>query len=194
MHGSHRPRSGKLSHSRVSAGAQNSPVKEYFRFPEEGRADLMALWNVWDPKLKELGLISNQEEVARQSHGDNAAEVALTQPAAHLNAATPLKKIRRTRSSTCRPLHRRSGSGLLIEQPGPRRRSLCSGDRLSQAAKARHAFAELMRIMVEGDYDAIKVLCDNMESILIPSGAIRCLRVIRNSTCRHTLLASTLAT
>ena len=38
----------------------------------------MALWNVWDPKLKELGLISNQEEVAKAMY-DSAASVALMQ-------------------------------------------------------------------------------------------------------------------
>ncbi len=68
--------SGKLS-ERVSGGAQPF-LKEYFSTLEEGRADLMALWNVWDPKLKDLGLISNQEEVAKAMY-DSAALVALTQ-------------------------------------------------------------------------------------------------------------------
>ena len=68
--------SGKLS-ERVSGGAQPF-LKEYFSTLEEGRADLMALWNVWDPKLKELGLISNQDEVAKAMY-DNAAMVALQQ-------------------------------------------------------------------------------------------------------------------
>ena len=68
--------SGKLS-ERVSGGAQPF-LKEYFSTLEEGRADLMALWNAWDPKLKELGLISNQEEVAKAMY-DSAAIVALTQ-------------------------------------------------------------------------------------------------------------------
>ena len=36
-------------------------LKEYYSTLEEARADLMALWNVWDPKLKELGLISNPD-------------------------------------------------------------------------------------------------------------------------------------
>ena len=36
-------------------------LKEYFSTLEEARADLMALWNVWDPKLQELGLISNPD-------------------------------------------------------------------------------------------------------------------------------------
>src|SRR5260370_23894796 len=39
-------------------------LKQYFSTLEEARADLMALYNVWDPKLKELGLISN-EDVAK---------------------------------------------------------------------------------------------------------------------------------
>ena len=80
--------SGKLS-DRVSAGAQPF-LKEYFSTLEEGRADLMALWNVWDPKLKELGLISNQEEVAKAMY-DNAAVVALTQ-LRRIPTATRLKK------------------------------------------------------------------------------------------------------
>src|SRR5437773_1924483 len=36
-------------------------LKEYLSTLEEARADLMALWNVWDPKLKELGLISSPD-------------------------------------------------------------------------------------------------------------------------------------
>src|SRR5262249_43700483 len=55
--------SGKLS-DRLAGGAEGE-LKEYYSTLEEGRADLMALWNVWDPKLRELGLITNQEEVAK---------------------------------------------------------------------------------------------------------------------------------
>src|SRR5208282_5313683 len=55
--------SGKLS-DRLAHGAEPE-LKEYFSTLEEARADLMALWNAWDPKLKELGLVSDQEEVAK---------------------------------------------------------------------------------------------------------------------------------
>jgi dipeptidyl-peptidase III len=72
--------SGKLS-ERVSGGAQPF-LKEYFSTLEEARADLMALWNVWDPKLKELGLISNQEEVAKAMY-DSAASCRLDATAPH---------------------------------------------------------------------------------------------------------------
>src|SRR5438270_5302891 len=68
--------SGKLS-PRVSSGAEKY-LKEYFSTLEEGRADLMALWNVWDPKLKELGLITDQESVAKAMY-NSAARAPLTQ-------------------------------------------------------------------------------------------------------------------
>jgi dipeptidyl-peptidase-3 len=68
--------SGKLS-PRLKNGAEPY-LKQYFSTLEEARADLMALWNVWDPKLKQLGLISNQEEVAKAMY-DQAAREALTQ-------------------------------------------------------------------------------------------------------------------
>ena len=68
--------SGKLS-DRLKGGAEPF-LKEYFSTLEEARADLMALWNIWDPELKKLGLVSDQEPVARAMY-DNAARVSLTQ-------------------------------------------------------------------------------------------------------------------
>ena len=69
--------SGKLS-PRLKSGSEPY-LKEYFSTLEEARADLSALWNVWDPKLKELGLIEgDQDEVAKAMY-DSAALVVLTQ-------------------------------------------------------------------------------------------------------------------
>src|SRR5208337_3937430 len=67
--------SGKLS-ERVRGGAQPF-LKEYFSTLEEARADLMALWNVWDPKLRELGLISNPDVAKAMYYG--SVRVVLTQ-------------------------------------------------------------------------------------------------------------------
>src|SRR6202011_2960029 len=53
-------------------------LKQYYSTLEEARADLMALWNVWDPKLKELGLITSQQDVAKAMYY-NATRVAITQ-------------------------------------------------------------------------------------------------------------------
>src|SRR5439155_18124297 len=68
--------SGKLS-DKLKGGAEPF-LKEYFSTLEEARADLMGLYNVWDPKVKELGLVSDQESVARAMY-DSAARAALTQ-------------------------------------------------------------------------------------------------------------------
>ena len=68
--------SGKLS-DRLKNGAEPL-LKEYFSTLEEARADLMALWNIWDPKLKELGLVGDQDNVAKAMY-DSAASVVLQQ-------------------------------------------------------------------------------------------------------------------
>ena len=148
--------SGKLS-DRVSGGAQPF-LKEYFSTLEEGRADLMALWNVWDPKLKELSLISNQEEVAKAMY-DNAAEVAMTQ----------LRRI--PHGDTVEEDHERDrqliAHYIADKVPGSIEQFTRDGKtyvRVADYQKMRQGvgmlLAELMRIKAEGDYDAIKALVD----------------------------------
>jgi dipeptidyl-peptidase-3 len=148
--------SGKLS-ERVSAGSQ-SFLKEYFSTLEEGRADLMALWNVWDPKLKELGLITNQEEVAKAMY-DNAAAVGLTQ----------LRRI--PKGDTIEEDHERDrqliAHYIAAEVPGSIEQFQRDGKtyvRVADYEKMRKGvgmlLAELMRIKAEGDYSAIKTLVE----------------------------------
>ena len=116
----------------------------------------MALWNVWDPKLKELGLISNQEEVAKAMY-DNAAFVALNQ----------LRRI--PHGDTIEEDHERDrqliAHYIADKVPGSISSSRATA-RLSSALLtikrcARGVgmlLAELMRIKAEGDYGAIKAL------------------------------------
>lgn len=148
--------SGKLS-DRLSGGAQPF-LKEYFSTLEEGRADLMALWNVWDPKLKELGLITNQEEVAKAMY-DGAAAVALTQ----------LRRI--PHGDTIEEDHERDrqliAHYIADQVPGSIEQFQRDGKtyvRVADYEKMRKGvgmlLAELMRIKAEGDYDAIKALVD----------------------------------
>ncbi|HVH89707.1 MAG TPA: hypothetical protein VM912_23520 [Terriglobales bacterium] len=146
--------SGKLS-DRLKSGAEPY-LKEYFSTLEEGRADLMALWNAFDPKLKELGLITNQEEVAKAMY-DSAAIIALTQL-------------------------RRIPKGDSIEEDHERDRALIEGyikdkvpgsiEQFDQDGKTYirvkdydlmrkgvgMLLTEIMRIKAEGDYEAIKAL------------------------------------
>jgi dipeptidyl-peptidase-3 len=150
--------SGKLS-DRVSGGAQPF-LKEYFSTLEEGRADLMALWNVWDPKLKELGLISNQEEVAKVMY-DNAAAVALTQLRRIPHGDTIEEDHERDRQLVAHYIADKVPGS--IEQ-FTRNDNAKTYVRVVDYQKMRQGvgmlLAELMRIKAEGDYEAIKALVD----------------------------------
>lgn len=148
--------SGKLS-ERLKGGAEPY-LKGYFSTLEEGRADLSALWNAWDPKLKDLGLVSNQEEVAKAMY-DSAAMVALTQ----------LRRI--PKGDTIEEDHQRDRQLIVnyirAKVPGAIEQFDRDGEsyiRVQDYAKMRKGvgmlLTELMRIKAEGDYDAIKKLVD----------------------------------
>jgi dipeptidyl-peptidase-3 len=147
--------SGKLS-PRLSKGSELY-LKEYFSTLEEARADLMALWNVWDPKLKELGLISNQDEVAKAMY-DSAARVALTQLFRIPKGNTIEEDHQRNRQLIARYIMDKTGAIQQFERNGK------TYIRVTDYAKMKQGvgmlLAELMRIKAEGDYDAIKALVD----------------------------------
>jgi dipeptidyl-peptidase III len=147
--------SGKLS-DRLKGGSEPY-LKEYFSTLEEARADLMALWNIWDPKLKELGLVTNQEEVARAMY-DSSAQVALTQLRAIPKGDTIEEDHARDRQLIV---------NYIIDKTGGIERGTRGGKafiRVTDYNKMRQGvgmlLAELMRIKAEGDYAAIKALVD----------------------------------
>jgi len=130
-------------------------IKEYYSTLEESRADLMAMWNFWDPKLIEMGAMPNQE-VAKAAY-DTEARAALMQ----------LHEV--PTGDTIEEDHRR-GTQLIVNYirdkvPG----SIEEKDRdgkvflvVADYAKMRQGvgmlLAELMRIKAEGDYSAARDL------------------------------------
>ena len=156
--------SGKLS-GRLIHGAEPE-LKEYFSTLEEGRADLMALWNVWDPKLKELGLVTDQNEVAKAMY-DSAARVALTQ-LRRIPAGDTLEEDHdRDRALIAYYIMDKTGGIEQFQRNGK------TYIRVKDYAKMRKGvgmlLAELMRIKAEGDYAAIKVLVDKYGSHFDPA-------------------------
>ena len=147
--------SGKLSER--FAGGSKGALKEYYSTLEEGRADLMALWNVWDPKLKELDLIGDQEEVAKAMY-DGAVEVSLTQLRYVTKGDSLEEDHLRDRQLIVRYVMDTTGAVEQYRQDGK------TYLRVTDYAKMRQGvgvlLAELMRIKAEGDYDAIKALVD----------------------------------
>ncbi len=147
--------SGKLT-ERVQGDARKY-LKEYYSTLEEARADLMGLVNIWDPKLKTLGLVDNQEEVARAMY-DNAARAALTQLRRIPKGDIIEEDHQRGRQLIAHYVKDQTGAIEYFDRGGK------TYVRVTDYAKMRDSvaklLAELMRIKAEGDYDAIKSLVD----------------------------------
>jgi dipeptidyl-peptidase III len=147
--------SGKLT-ERLKGGAQKE-LKEYYSTLEEARADLMGLYNIWDPKLKALGLVDDQDAVARTMY-DNAARAVLTQLRRIPKGDTIEEDHQRARALIANYVKDKTGA---IEQVDRDRKTYV---RVTDYDKMRKGvamlLAELMRIKAEGDYDAIKALID----------------------------------
>jgi dipeptidyl-peptidase-3 len=131
-------------------------LKEYFSTMEEARADLMALWNAFDPKLQELGLISNPD-VAKAMY-NSATRVALTQLRRILKGDTIEEDHQRDRQLIVRYIMDKAGAIEQVTRGG--KTYITVRDYQGMHKGVGMLLAELMRIKAEGDYDAIKALVD----------------------------------
>ena len=148
--------SGKLS-DRLSSGSEPY-LKEYYSTMEEARADLMALWNAFDPKLKELGLVSDQEEVAKAIY-DRQTLVAITQLRRITKGGTIEEDHARDRQLIVRYIMDKvPGSIEQFDRDGKTYIRVKDYQRMHEGVGM--LLAELMRTKAEGDYDALKALID----------------------------------
>jgi dipeptidyl-peptidase-3 len=131
-------------------------LKEYYSTLEEARADLMALWNVWDPKLKELGLISHPD-VAKAMYY-NTARAALTQLRSIPEGDQIEEDHQRDRQMIVNYIIDKTGAIERVERGGKSYIVVKDFDKMRQGVGM--LLAELMRIKGEGDYAAIKALVD----------------------------------
>ena len=131
-------------------------LKEYFSTLEEARADLMALWNATDPKLREWGLISSPE-VAKALYY-NAARVALTQLRRIPKGDTIEEDHQRNRQLIVNYIIAKTGAIERFQKDGKDYIRIKSFDKMHEGVGM--LLAELMRIKGEGDYTAIKSLVD----------------------------------
>jgi dipeptidyl-peptidase-3 len=146
--------SGKLN-PRLQAGSE-SYLKEYYSTLEEARADLMALWNAFDPKLRELGLISNPD-VAKAMYY-NAVRTVLTQ-LQRIPAGDVIEEDhQRNRQLIVNYIMDKTGAIEKVRRNGKTYLALKDFDKMRQGVGMLEA--ELMRIKAEGDYNAIKTLIE----------------------------------
>ncbi len=146
--------SGKLS-PKLTQSPQ-AYLKEYFSALEEARADLMAYWNIFDPKLKELGLVDS-DEVGKALY-DTCARTLVMQLRRISKGDTIEEDHARGRQLTARYVMDKTGA-IAVEKHGNKTFAV-----VKDYAKMREGIgmllAELMRIKAEGDYAAIKSLMD----------------------------------
>jgi dipeptidyl-peptidase-3 len=131
-------------------------LKEYSSTLEEARADLMALWNVWDPKLRELGLISNPDVAKAMYYA--SVRVAITQLRRIPKGDTIEEDHERGRQLIVNYV--RDKTGAITEEKRNGKTYLVIRDFQKVRQGVGQLLAELMRIKAEGDYDAIKALID----------------------------------
>jgi dipeptidyl-peptidase-3 len=117
----------------------------------------MALWNAWDPKLKELGLVSDQDEVAKAMY-DRQTLAALVQLRRIIKGDTIEEDHARDRQLIVRYIQDKTGAIEQFDRDGKTYIRVKDYQKMHQGVGM--LLAELMRIKAEGDYDAIKALID----------------------------------
>ncbi|MFZ0964256.1 MAG: peptidase M49 [Terriglobia bacterium] len=129
-------------------------LKEYFSTLEEARADLVALWNFFDPKLAEMGALPNLE-VAKAAY-DAQARAALAQLHEFPTGDTIEEDHRRGTQLIVNFIRDKTGAIQPLERDGKVYLVVKDYDQMRKGVGM--LLAELMRIKAEGDYDGAKAL------------------------------------
>jgi dipeptidyl-peptidase-3 len=145
-----------IGHGSGKVAVPNDPhtyLKEYYSTLEEARADLVAYWNITDPKLAELG-VADTGEVARELYRQ-LARVGLTTLNHYPSGTTAQEDHDRNRLLIVNYLIE-AGAFERTARDGHRYIVVKDYDKAHEAVG--RLLAEIMRIKAEGDYEAIKAL------------------------------------
>ncbi len=146
--------SGKLN-PKFQSGTE-SILKEYYSAMEEARADLMALWNITDPKLQQLGLISSPDVAKAMYYA--AVRAGLTQLQRIPKGDTIEEDHQRNRQLIVNYIKDKTGAIDEVQRDGKTYLLLKDFAKMRQGVGM--LLAELMRCKAEGDYAALKALID----------------------------------
>jgi dipeptidyl-peptidase-3 len=144
--------SGKLSARLTKEPA--SYLKEYYSTLEETRADLMAMWNFFDPKLVEMGVMPS-DDVAKAAY-DSIVRAALVQLREVPTGDTIEEDHRRGTQLIVNYIREKTGAIQPLERNGKTYLAVTDYAKMRQGVGM--LLSELMRIKAEGDYDAAKSL------------------------------------
>jgi dipeptidyl-peptidase-3 len=131
-------------------------LKEYYSTLEEARADLMALWNAFDPKLQEWGLVSSPDVGKAMYY--QAVRAPLIQLRSNPRGNTLEEDHQRDRQLIVNYIMDKTGAIAQVERNGKSYLEIKDFDKMHEGVGM--LLKELMRIKAEGDYNAIKELVD----------------------------------
>ena len=129
-------------------------IKEYYSTLEEARADLVALWNFFDPKLIEIGAIPDLE-VSKAAY-DLEARSAIVQLHEVPTGDTIEEDHRRGTQLIVNYIREKTGAIQPVERDGKVYLEVRDYEQMRKGVGM--LLAELMRIKAEGDYAGAKAL------------------------------------
>lgn len=144
--------SGKMNPKLTQEPA--SYLKEYYSTLEEARADLVALWNFFDPKVIEIAALPDFE-VAKAAY-DGEARAALVQLREVPTGDTIEEDHRRGTQLIINFIRDKTGAVGPVERDGKTYMVVKDYEKMRQGVGL--LLAELMRIKAEGDYAAAQAL------------------------------------
>jgi dipeptidyl-peptidase-3 len=144
--------SGKMNPKLTQEPA--SYLKEYYSTLEEARADLVALWNFFDPKVIEIAALPDFE-VAKAAY-DGEARAALVQLREVPTGDTLEEDHRRGTQLIINFIRNKTGAVGPVERDGKTYMVVKDYEKMRQGVGL--LLAELMRIKAEGDYAAAQAL------------------------------------
>ncbi len=144
--------SGKMNPKLTAEPA--SYLKEYYSTLEETRADLMALWNFFDPKLVDMGVMPTYD-VAKTAY-DSEARAALVQLREVPTGDTIEEDHRRGTQLIVNYIRDKTGAIQPVTRDGKVYMIVTNYSKMREGVGM--LLSELMRIKAEGDYDAAKAL------------------------------------
>ena len=151
--------SGQLNQG---VGTTKETLKSYASTLEEGRADLVGLYYLMDPKLEELGLTDNAEELGKAAYNDYIRNGMVTQ-LVRLELGDDVEEAHmRNRQWVSAWVFEKGKEEGVIEKVEKDGKTYYD---IKDYQKLRELFGELLRetqrIKSEGDYEAAKNLVEN---------------------------------
>jgi dipeptidyl-peptidase-3 len=134
-------------------------IKENYSALEEARADLVALWFLRDPKLKELGLIDDVDEASRQGYEQYTRNGGLVQLRRMKQGDQLEEDHMRNRQMIVRWILA-NGNGAIEEREREGKHYLVVADADKWRAAAGKLLALVQRLKSTGDYEGSKKLFD----------------------------------